>query len=138
MVAFHINHLHKVIEGVQGGGSRDVIDEEESVGFEIRRSPEAAIFFLTGRVGEGEEVGLAIYGACGGVGVLWRVESGTGCGTEGDESTYRGVVSVEKTGLAVHIRLKGQWLTHASIDFVPVVALSKTCLKGRVSGQRPC
>ena len=58
--------------------------------------------------------------------------------TEGDENTYRGVVSVEKTGSAVRVRLKGQRPTRASIDFVPVVALLKTCLKGRVSGQRPC
>ena len=70
MIAFHIYHLQEVVEGVEGGGSRDVVDEEEGVGFEIRGSPEAAVFFLASRVGEGEEVRLAVYDACGGVGVL--------------------------------------------------------------------
>ncbi len=72
MLTFHVYHLHKVVQSVEGGGSRDVVDEEEGVGFEIRGSPEAAVFFLAGGVGEGEEVGLAVYGACGGVGVLWK------------------------------------------------------------------
>ena len=42
---------------------------------------------------------------------------------EGDEGTYCGIISVEKTGSAVCIRAKSQWLTRGSIDFVPVVAL---------------
>ena len=76
MVAFHIYHLHEVVERLEGGRSRDVVDEEEGIGLEVRGSPEAAVFFLTGGVGEGEEVGLAVYGACGGVGILWEVGSG--------------------------------------------------------------
>ena len=77
-VAFHIYHLHEVVEGLEGGGSRDVVDEEKGVGFEIRGGPEAAVFFLARRVGEGEEVGLAVYGASGGIGVLWEVRSEMG------------------------------------------------------------
>ena len=51
----------------------------------------------------------------------------------GNRSTYCGVISVEMIGLAVRIRRKGQWLTRASIDFVPVVKLLKIYLKGKVS-----
>ena len=51
----------------------------------------------------------------------------------GNRNTYCGVVSVVTTGLAVCIRGKGQWLTRASIDFVPVVKLWKICLKGKDS-----
>lgn len=71
VIALAIDHLHEVVEGVEGGSSRDVVDEEEGVGFEVRGGPEAAVFFLPGRVGEGEEVGMAVYGAGGGVGVLY-------------------------------------------------------------------
>ena len=70
VIAFHIYHLHEVIKIVEGGGSRDVVDEKEGVGFEIRGGPEAAVFLLAGRVGEGEEVGLSVYSSGGGVGVL--------------------------------------------------------------------
>lgn len=56
MIAFHIYHLHEVIKGVEGGGGRDVVDEQKGIGLEIRGSPEAAVFFLASRVGEGEEV----------------------------------------------------------------------------------
>lgn len=109
MIAFHIYHLHEVVERLEGGRSRDVVDEEEGIGFEVRSSPEAAVFFLTGGVGEGEEVGLAVYGACGGVGILWEVGSGMRNVEEsGNVSTYCGVVSVETTGLAVCIKGKGQ------------------------------
>lgn len=38
----------------------DVVDEEEGVGAQVGGRPEAAVFFLTGRVGEGEEVGFPI------------------------------------------------------------------------------
>ena len=84
MITFHVDHLHKIFESIQGRGSRDVVNEEEGVRFEIRRGPEATVFFLTGRIGEGEEVGLTVYGARGGVRVLWemriRVEKGWGKG----------------------------------------------------------
>ena len=70
MITLHINHLHEIFERIQRRGSRDVVDEEEGVRFEVRGGPEAPVFFLTGCVGEGEEVGLTVYGARGGVGVL--------------------------------------------------------------------
>ena len=73
MITLHINHLHKIFERIQGRGSRDVVDEEEGVRFEIRGGPKTTVFFLTGRIGEGEEVGLTVYGARGGVGVLWEI-----------------------------------------------------------------
>lgn len=73
-IAFYINHLHEVIEIVEGRGGGNVVDEQEGIGFEIRGCPEAAVFFLAGGVGEGEEVGLAVYGASGGVGILWVEE----------------------------------------------------------------
>lgn len=84
MSTLHLYHLQEVVKGVEGGGSRDVVYEEEGVGFEIRGGPEATIFFLAGRVGEGEEVGPAVYGAGGGVGVLWasRVRDGKSWGRE--------------------------------------------------------
>ena len=96
MIAFDVDHLHEVVEGVEGVGSGDVVDEEEGVGFEIGGSPEAAVFFLAGRVGEGEEVGMAVYGAGGGVGVLWEVGSEMGNGRVGTEGTYCRVVSVRR------------------------------------------
>lgn len=59
-----------MLEGVEGGDVRDVVDEEEGVGFEVAGCPETAVFFLAGRVGEREEVGEAVDGAGYGVGVL--------------------------------------------------------------------
>lgn len=42
----------------------------------------------------------------------------------GGEGTYCGVISVDKARSAVRIvEEKGQWLTHASIDFGPAAAL---------------
>lgn len=38
----------------------DVVDEEESVGAQVGGRPQAAVFLLAGRVGEGEEVGFPI------------------------------------------------------------------------------
>lgn len=70
VITFHIDHLHKIFESVQGRRSRDVIDEEEGVRLEIRGGPEATVFFLTGRIGEREEVRLTVYRARGRVRVL--------------------------------------------------------------------
>ena len=70
VILLHIYHLHKVVETFEGRGSRDVVDEEEGVRFEIRSGPKAPIFFLASCVCEGKEVGTAVYGACSGVGVL--------------------------------------------------------------------
>lgn len=41
----------------------DVIYEEECVGAQVGRGPEAAVFLLAGGVREGEEVGFPINGA---------------------------------------------------------------------------
>ena len=70
VITLHIDHLHEIFERIQRRGSRDVVDEEEGIRFEIRGGPETTIFFLTGRIGEGEEVGLTVYSARGGVRVL--------------------------------------------------------------------
>jgi hypothetical protein len=80
LLRFDIDHLHEVFQRVEGRGVRDVVHEEEGVGFEVAGCPEAAVFFLPGGVGEGEEVREAVYGAGYGVGVFncgvvsgWRV-----------------------------------------------------------------
>lgn len=78
VILLHIYHLHEVVEAFEGRGSRDVVDEEEGVRFEIRGGPQAPVFFLAGCVCEGEEVGTAVYGAGGGVGVLWEEGSARG------------------------------------------------------------
>ena len=70
MVAFHIYHLHEIVKCIEGGRGRDIVHQEEGIGFEVGGSPEAAVFFLAGGVGKGEEVRLAVYSACGGVGIL--------------------------------------------------------------------
>ena len=67
---FHVYHLHKIVERIERGGLCDVVDKKESVGFEVRGGPERAVFFLAGRIGEHEEVALAVDVAGYGVGVL--------------------------------------------------------------------
>lgn len=67
VLLFHIYHLCKVFEALEAVLVCDVVHEEEGVGTEVRGSPERAVLFLPGRVGEHEEVGLAIDGACYGV-----------------------------------------------------------------------
>ena len=94
VITFHINHLHEIFKRIQGRGSRDVVDEEEGVRFEIRSGPEAPVFFLAGRVGEREEVGLTVYGARGGVGVLWEV----------------GIRDEKRWGSAVKVPIVGSYL----------------------------
>lgn len=76
VVALAVDHLHEVVEGVEGGGGGDVVDEEEGVRLEVRGGPEAAIFLLPGRVGQGEEVGPPVDGAGRGVGVLCGARRG--------------------------------------------------------------
>lgn len=67
VILLHVYHLHKVVEALERRGGRDIVDEEEGIRFEIRGGPKAAVFFLPGRVCEGEEVGTAVYGSGGGV-----------------------------------------------------------------------
>lgn len=59
-----------MLERVERVGVGDVVDEQEGVGFEVAGGPEAAIFFLAGRVGQGEVVGEAVDDAGDGVGVF--------------------------------------------------------------------
>lgn len=48
----------------------DIVDEEKSIGAQVGGRPEPAVFFLAGRVGEGEKVGFPIDIAGNGVRVL--------------------------------------------------------------------
>lgn len=73
VLAFHVDHGKEVIKRIEGGGGRDVVHEEEGVGPEVGSSPETAVFFLAGSVGEGEVVRVAIDGAGDGIGVLYTV-----------------------------------------------------------------
>lgn len=63
MLALHVNHTEEVIKSIEGRGGCDVVDEEEGIGAEVGGSPEAAVFFLTGGIGEMEVVGVAVDGA---------------------------------------------------------------------------
>lgn len=60
-----------MLERVERVGVGDVVDEQEGVGFEVAGGPEAAVFFLARRVGQGEVVGEAIDDAGYGVGVFY-------------------------------------------------------------------
>lgn len=63
VLALHVDQAVEVFEGFEGGGLGDVVDEQEGVAAEVGRGPEAAVFLLAGRVGQGERVGGAIDGA---------------------------------------------------------------------------
>lgn len=63
MLALHVNHAEEVVERIEGRGGCDVVDEEEGIGAEVGGSPEAAVFFLAGGIGEVEVVGAAVDGA---------------------------------------------------------------------------
>lgn len=39
VVTFHVDHLQEVLQGIEGGGGGDVIDEEEGVGAEVGGGP---------------------------------------------------------------------------------------------------
>lgn len=69
-VALHLQQRVEVLELRERAGLRDVVDEQEGVGAQVRRGPQAAVFFLAGGVGDGEGVGLAVDGARDGVGVF--------------------------------------------------------------------
>lgn len=70
VLGLNVDHLHIVGQGVEGGRVGEVVDEKKGVGGEVGTGPEGAVFFLAGRVGQGEVVGEAVYGAGYGVGVL--------------------------------------------------------------------
>jgi hypothetical protein len=63
VLLFHVDHLGKVFEAVEAVLVRDIVDEEEGIGPQVRGGPERAVLLLARRVGEHEEVGLAIDGA---------------------------------------------------------------------------
>ena len=50
VLSFHINHLGEVLQRLEGAGLGDVIDQEESVAFQIRLRPKAAVFLLASGV----------------------------------------------------------------------------------------
>ena len=70
MVAFHIDHLQEVVEGVKRGRSGNVVYKEEGVRAEIGCSPQATIFLLAGGIGEREVVRVAVNDSCYRVRVL--------------------------------------------------------------------
>ena len=70
VITLHVDHLQEILQGIEGAGLSDIVDEEEGIGAEVRRCPKTAILFLASGVGEGEKVGLPVYSAGYGVGVL--------------------------------------------------------------------
>jgi hypothetical protein len=70
VLALHINHLREVVERLERAGLGDVVDQQESVAFEVRLRPEAAVFFLASSVREAEGVGRAVDRSRYRVGVL--------------------------------------------------------------------
>jgi hypothetical protein len=65
-----VDHLSVVVQRVKGGRVGQVVDEEEGVGAQVGASPEGAIFFLAGGVGEGEVVGAPVDAAGYRIGVF--------------------------------------------------------------------
>jgi hypothetical protein len=70
VLPLHIDHLREVLECLERAGLGDVIDQQESVAFEVRLRPEAAVFLLASSVREAEGVCRAVDCACYGVRVL--------------------------------------------------------------------
>jgi hypothetical protein len=80
-LGFHVDEGVEVVEGGEGRERGDVVDEEEGIRGQVGRGPETAVFFLTGRVGQHEVVGVAVDGARYGVRVLWWGLVGVGVRT---------------------------------------------------------
>lgn len=68
--ALLIDELVEVFEGFERVVLGDVVDEEKGIAVEVGVGPEAAVFFLACRVGEGEGVGRAVYDSRDGVRVF--------------------------------------------------------------------
>lgn len=129
-----------MIQGVEGRGIGDVVDEEKGVGFEIARGPESPILFLAGGVGKREMVCQAVYDPSYGVGVLYGVDQQLRCGRRGDQArqTYCRIIS--RTSMSIDEPREWGWsdLTHSCvhslrtnrnvIDDFPAVA--KCCQTG--------
>ncbi|SPQ24694.1 397c17b3-1913-4a60-84b2-c04c7b11fdb7 [Thermothielavioides terrestris] len=71
-LGFHVDQLVEVVERVERGARRDVVDEQEGVGAQVRRRPHAAVLLLAGRVGQAEVVHHAVDPARHAVAVLDR------------------------------------------------------------------
>lgn len=63
ILPLHLNQFGEEVEVLQRLSVGDVVDEEEGVRSQVSGGPHAAVFFLAGRVGEEERVGLAVDGA---------------------------------------------------------------------------
>lgn len=59
-VGLHVDQLVEVAQGLEAVGRRDVVDEQEGVGAEVRRRPHAAVLLLAGRVRQREVVRRAV------------------------------------------------------------------------------
>lgn len=70
MLSLDVYHFNIIVQGVEGGGIGEIVDEEEGIGRKVRAGPEGTVFFLTSGVGEGEMVGQSIDGAGDRVGVF--------------------------------------------------------------------
>jgi len=66
----NVNHLREIFERLERAGLGDVVDQQESVAFEVRLRPEAAVFFLPSGVREAEGVCGAVDCACYRIGVF--------------------------------------------------------------------
>ena len=122
MLAFHVDHVKEIIQGVERGGLGDVVDEKESIGSQIRCCPQAAILFLARCVCEGEKVGSAIYCASDGVGILLAFVLVVDMMYVTIENTYCRIIS-EKCAISVQLSHLSDVtrLTHVSTDFEPAV-----------------
>lgn len=63
VLPLHLNQLGEKVEVLQRLGIGNVVDEEKGIGSQVGGGPHAAVFFLAGRVGEEQRVGLAVDGA---------------------------------------------------------------------------
>lgn len=70
LLGLDIDHVHEIVQRLQARLVGDVVHQQERVGFEIGRGPDAAVFLLAGCIGDGEEVVAAVDLASDRVGVL--------------------------------------------------------------------
>lgn len=71
VLTLHVDHGEEVVEGIERRGSGDVVDKQKGIRAEVGGGPETAVFFLTGGVGEGKIVRMAVDDTGDGVGVLY-------------------------------------------------------------------
>lgn len=75
VLRLHVYHLHEVAQRLECGLVGDVVHQQKGIGIEIRRSPQAAILLLAGRVGEREEVRQPVDRPSHRVGVFYSISS---------------------------------------------------------------